>query len=522
MLTAPFKRTIALHLSSDQLRRRYIVALSLIALMTISSQLVVQFLISDRTNDSHIVNVAGRQRMLSQSIAKISSFLRHTELPDEQLRLKDQLDQSLVQWERAHRGLLQGDREWDLPGNNSNAAIALFAQIEQPYAAISSAAKLILTASNRSDEFSNAVDTIQMQQSSFLTGMEKIVFLYDKEAGSRLTFMRWLELCFMGATLAVLLLEAAFIFAPATRRIAHDMQELANREEDLESLFAISPTAILLVDSKTMTIFHANQKAVTLIGLSNVEIVKSTLHDHLDDQYDANRRFLEKLLNKEVLNEYEVVRFDGRRSAFETLVSVRPIVFSNRSAFVIGITLASELKKAQETLEFFASFDEVSGLMNRTVGLLMLEKSIARSKLSGEDVTVCFADLDGLMSVNDRYGRAEGDWLIHTVAQVLSELIDPGDIAIRLGGDEFLLVLHNCNPKTGAFLMACADERLAEIEAKEKKPFHLSVSFGTVAYASNRHATASELMAEADALMYSVKQEKKQRLNSIHGNIHGD
>lgn len=69
--------------------------------------------------------------------------------------------------------------------------------------------------------------------------------------------------------------------------------------------------------------------------------------------------------------------------------------------------------------------------------------------------------------------------------------------------------------------MACADERLAEIEAKEKKPFHLSVSFGTVAYASNRHATASELMAEADALMYSVKQEKKQRLNSIHGNIHG-
>jgi diguanylate cyclase (GGDEF)-like protein/PAS domain S-box-containing protein len=522
MLTTLFNRARAIHLSSNQMRRRYSVALSLLAFMTIASQIVIQVLIADRVHDSHIVNIAGRQRMLSQTIAKTSAFLVRSESLDEESHLRGQLDQSLGQWERAHRGLLQGDPEWGLPGNNSNAVMALFAHVELPYAAIVSAAKLMRVSSVQSEEFKKSVDSIQQHQSSFLKAMEDIVLLYDREAREKLAFARWLEFGFMGITLVVLMLEAAFIFAPATRRMEHDMQQLANREEDLESLFAVSPTAILLVDSHKLSILHANQKAAALIGLPNSEIIKGTLHDHLDDQYDANRRFLEKLTHRGALNDFEVVRFDGRRSVFETLVSIRPIVFSNRPALVIGITSAAELKKAQETLEFFASFDEVSRLMNRHVGLLMLEKSMERSKRNGEVVTVCFADLAGLMSVNDRYGRAEGDWLIHTLARVLTELIEPDDIAIRLGGDEFLLVLHNCSPDAGDFLMVCADERLAEIEAREKKPFQLSISFGTVAYVPTKHATAGDLIAGADAQMCKAKQEKKQRLQRPHGNTPRD
>lgn len=57
-------------ISADQLRRRYIVALTLITLLTILSQAVVQYLISDQEYDSRVVNIAGRQRMLSQRITK--------------------------------------------------------------------------------------------------------------------------------------------------------------------------------------------------------------------------------------------------------------------------------------------------------------------------------------------------------------------------------------------------------------------------------------------------------------------
>lgn len=514
------ERTQAVHLSASQLRRRYIVALSLIAFMTVAAQVVVQFLIGNKELDTHIVNIAGRQRMLSQTIAKTSAYLTQPESLVEQSRLKDQLAQSVSQWGRGHRGLLLGDSEMRLPGANSATIRALFAQIDPPFTAIVDASNTILAAADDATVVAKAVRTIQEHEPVFLKGMNEIVLRYDQEARDKIAFARWLELVLMCATLLVLVLEAGFIFAPATRRIEHDMQELANREDDLESLFAVSPTAILLVDSKKLTILHANRKAANFIGLSSAEIVKGTLYDHLDDHYDANRRFLEKLLNDATLNEYEVVRLDARRSAFETLVSVRPITYAGRSAFVLGITNATELKKAQETLEFFATFDEVSGLMSRHIGMLMLNKSMERSKRDGEQITVCYADLDGMMAVNDQYGRSEGDWLIHTVAKVLTELIEPSDIAIRLGGDEFLLVLHHCSPQGGDFLMYRAEERLAEIEYEANKPFRLRISFGAVAYVPDRHHTADALIAEADALMSKAKQEKNQPAKRTPNKIH--
>lgn len=522
MLNRLSRRTGAAHLSGSQLRSRYVLALSLIACMTIASQLVIQFVIADRENDSHIVNIAGRQRMLSQTIAKTSAFLAGTKSMEEESRLREQLERNLGVWERAHRGLLQGDGALQLPGNNSNAVTALFEHIQSPYADIVAAVKTILTTSTYSPGFDKALRIVQEREPVFLRGMEDIVSFYDQEARHRIILSRWLELGFLGATLAILLLEAAFIFAPATRRMEHDLQELTNREEDLESLFAVSPNALLLVDSQKMTVLFANKKAVTLIGLSHAELIKSTLYDLLDDHYDANRRFLEKVLNDEVLNEYEVVRLDARRSVFETLVSVRPLIFSNRSAVVLGITNAAELKKAQETLEFYATFDEMSRLMNPNVGLLMLKRSMESSRRSGEQLAVCFADLDGIMAVNDQFGRAEGDWLIHTVAQVLADVIEPSDIVIRLGGDEFLLVMHNCSREGVNFLMFLAEDRLLEIETKEQKAYQLRISVGVVAYAPEQHATADELICEADALMYKSKQEKKQRLKRLHGNVHAD
>lgn len=518
MLTTLFSRTAAATMFAGKLRSRYILALSLIAGLTIASQVAIQFVITDREGDSHIVNIAGRQRMLSQSIAKNAAFLATAQSAAEESRVREQLEQNLNMLERAHRGLQQSDKELQLPGNNSNAVMALFEHIQSPYADLVAAARLMLTTSTYTPGFSRALASIQERQPVFLKAMEDIVSLYEEEAKDKVNFWRRLELGFMAATLVALLLEAVLIFAPAVRRIEHDLQELTNREEDLESMFSVSPTPLLLVDSQKLKILFINQKAAKLIGLSNAEIAKSTLYDLLDDQYDANRRFLEKLFNDDTLNEYEVVRLDARRSTFETLVTVRPLVFSNRPAFVLGITNAPEIKKALETLEFFAIFDDMSRLMNPTVGLLMLKKSMEQCKRSGEQLTVCFADLDGIMNVNEQYGRTEGDWLIQTVAQILRDVIEPNDIVIRLGGDEFLLVLHNCSVQGADFLMFLAEERLLEAEAKAQKPYQLRISFGALTYSPDLHHGADELIAEADALMYRKKQDKKQRQKRLHDN----
>jgi len=209
--------------TADQLRRRYIVALSLIALLTIFSQVVVQSLLSDQEYDSRVINIAGRQRMLSQKIVKTSFYVANADSPESAGIYRQQLAEILTLWERSHQGLLRGDADLGLPGRNSDDVTSLFKRIEAHHQAIVTATKHLLAASVRGESIDLDIQQIRGNEAQYLQGMNEIVFSYDQEAKHKVAVARWLELGLMALTLLVLALEARFIFAPVTRRIRHDM-----------------------------------------------------------------------------------------------------------------------------------------------------------------------------------------------------------------------------------------------------------------------------------------------------------
>jgi diguanylate cyclase (GGDEF)-like protein len=178
---------------------------------------------------------------------------------------------------------------------------------------------------------------------------------------------------------------------------------------------------------------------------------------------------------------------------------------------VLGITDISELKRAQQRLERHATFDEMTGLLNRRTGLMVLDKSMASLRRKGGRLTVGFVDLDGLKAANDDFGHAEGDWLIRTLAQVLTDITRSSDAAVRLGGDEFLLILPDCSIDEAAQLLARGERRLEEIGTALHKPFPVGFSCGLASYVPEKHPTPDDLIAEADRLMYRAKQEKQRR-----------
>ena len=141
----------------------------------------------------------------------------------------------------------------------------------------------------------------------------------------------------------------------------------------------------------------------------------------------------------------------------------------------------------------------------------MLSHAISRAKRDKRNLTVCFADLDGLKATNDRYGHAEGDWLLMTFAQAITSSIRAGDIAVRLGGDEFLIIFHDCPVEEAERLLARIDEQLAQVATCEEKPFAAGISYGSVRYDPAHHNSQEELIAEADALMYQRKLARKQQ-----------
>jgi len=93
-----------------------------------------------------------------------------------------------------------------------------------------------------------------------------------------------------------------------------------------------------------------------------------------------------------------------------------------------------------------AVLDPLTGLNNRRSGEQRLAEEISRSQRHGRPLTILLLDLNGLKHLNDKFGHAAGDELIRQFAARLNKAIRGSDLAVRLGGDEFLVLLPECKP----------------------------------------------------------------------------
>ncbi|MDX1523711.1 MAG: type IV pili methyl-accepting chemotaxis transducer N-terminal domain-containing protein, partial [Anaerolineae bacterium] len=134
---------------AKRLKRLYIIALGVIALLAITGQVLVQQAIQDQSEASRLINIAGRQRMLSQQLSKAALAIRSSTDESERLAKIEELRAVTAQWEAAHLGLQRGDDDLGLPGDNSSEVVAGFAAIEQNYQAMLTAAQTLMTAAER-------------------------------------------------------------------------------------------------------------------------------------------------------------------------------------------------------------------------------------------------------------------------------------------------------------------------------------------------------------------------------------
>lgn len=209
---------------SGRLTLMYVAALSTVALLTIGAQFLIQRQLDTGESDSRVINIAGRQRMLSQRIAKAALQLATGPESTEQASRRE-LAEATDEWSLSHRGLQFGDDARGLPGHASRDIVELFASIEPHYQVIREAAEK-LAAGVVPEKRSEAVTAIQQNESAFLSGMDRVVSQYVQEAEARVNRLRRLELAILATTLAVLLVEGRFVFRPAIRQIVDTVARL--------------------------------------------------------------------------------------------------------------------------------------------------------------------------------------------------------------------------------------------------------------------------------------------------------
>jgi nitrate/nitrite-specific signal transduction histidine kinase len=217
----------------------YIIALSTVALLTILGQIVIQLELQRQSSDALVINIAGRQRMLSQRLSKAALALDVFSTSQERQQNLTELQSVIVLWQSSQEGLQHGDSSLGLPGNNSPTIKHLFATIQPNYVAMLHAAKAlqgIISAylqhpTVRAPNILPDIRIILREQSGFLAGMDRIVSQYQLEAEDHVAVLRRVEYLLLGLTLLVLLLEGLLIFRPVVIRLRETITDLMEANE---------------------------------------------------------------------------------------------------------------------------------------------------------------------------------------------------------------------------------------------------------------------------------------------------
>lgn len=493
------------------LRKRYIVALSLIAILVISANFATHSLIEKQSHDSRIINLAGKQRMLSQKITKNVYQLPFIMSETEEHKMIDELIDSLDLWERTHKGLQAGDLELLLPGNNPKAVQIIFDDIQDEHEAILSAARKIidLTINEASDaEIKPYREVIRLKEPIFLKGMDEIVFKYDDLARIKVKNMQTIEVILLLLTLLTLVLEAVFIFLPAERLINKSIRGLKANEKNLRELFDTAPAMSLLIGVDSKKLLRMNLSAIEMLGIPPEEDKERFLYDFVEMKYLEPLNKMAKSKDTIQIPPIEVVVRNLSGDGTPMLLSASRLFYHSEEVLLINFSDLSEQKKNEAVLKNLASTDEMSGMLNRRTGFILFEKAFEVVKRHKNCLSVCFIDLDGLKHVNDTFGHLEGDRFIKITARAILKNIRTEDIAFRYGGDEFIIIFNQCSGDYSKAVIERIRAECSALKSMKELGYEIEFSFGIATWDDGPDITMEELIEIADEKMYKDKLSK--------------
>lgn len=169
--------------------------------------------------------------------------------------------------------------------------------------------------------------------------------------------------------------------------------------------------------------------------------------------------------------------------------------------------MLNELESMHKEIEVYASFDEMTGTYNRRIGFDILEYLIDQ-KSDEFTFTIVFIDVNDLKKVNDLYGHNYGDQLLKDTISILKSAITVTNDIVRLGGDEFLVILPNCGSNKAYAVMNGVKEKIEAFNEQKHRKYTVSISYGISEYENNMKADA--FVETADKKMYAAKRNYKE------------
>lgn len=287
------------------------------------------------------------------------------------------------------------------------------------------------------------------------------------------------------------------------------LADLREAEERFRSAFDNAPIGMALVNFPDGCFAQVNRSLCELTGYSEEELLgKSSRAITHPEDLEADELSMGQLLSGKVRTYQREKRYLHRDGYVVWALFNASLVRDSDGSPLYGIGQIqdiSERKRFEAELRFLADHDALTGLFNRRRFEEELERQVALAARYGPDGALLLLDLDNFKAVNDSLGHSAGDKLIRSVADLLQERLRRTDVVARLGGDEFAIILPQASAgrarHVAETLLAALRDHGLVINGQAVR---VTTSIGAAPF--DGHATAEEVLVNADVAMYEAKQ----------------
>ena len=362
-----------------------------------------------------------------------------------------------------------------------------------------------------------AQEKVLLSLQAFLQYEDEETAILLNNANSDYTNAR-LFLILSGSVAILIGIFIAFTTVRQTRNVAISLQD--EKERALTTLYSIGD-AVFTTDASGH-IDMINPVAEELLNKPLEQVRGQHYSEVLHLYHDSliyETPLADAMAQDEILfssNAYVLRRQDQKEFAIEyTAAPIR-----DTTGKVIGgiLTLrdVTEMNQLSEQLQYQASHDALTGLMNRTEFEKRLNLALHNAQTEQLSHVLCYLDLDQFKVVNDTCGHSAGDELLKQLAPLLKPLIRGNDVLARLGGDEFGVLLEGCNKQKGLEIADRMRQTIKDFRFNwNNNVFEIGVSIGLVCI-DEQSGNLNELMSAADSACYVAKDRGRNQVHTYH------
>lgn len=475
------------------------------------SILAMNYVISAQLATSAVnINIAGRQRMLSQKMSKAVLLIHYQfEIEHDSTQYEQELSDAVMLFDKTLTAFISGGATQSA----ANKQISVKKLTNKDLQLILNQAKLIwdplqaqLKNINKSDvALHQTIDTISDDNLKLLKLMNQLTNQLEDKAKNKTYILRSLQ------TIIVIMILISFLMA---------LLRLARKELYYNNLMEKSSDIIVGIDVQKGIITFISASVSLLLEHDDTYYIGHSI-DRLFDQKSVIKlsMMLDNIVKTKTLSQQRIdVELQTKSSNIVIAEMLMQLSISENGSSIelnADIRDISERKKTEQKLLDLAHKDTLTGLPNRMMFSEMANHLIASSRRKNNQFALMFIDLDGFKSINDMFGHAVGDKLLIEVAKRIHNCLRASDSVSRLGGDEFVVLLEDTIEKQD--LLIVGNKIIASLSKKmdiDSKQCQIGASIGIAFYPLNG-CDVEALLKSADSAMYKVKAAGKNAISFV-------